>query len=130
MASYQEFMRRERPQCWGVLAEHDDESEECRGCVFERSCRSKIQDNIRSRSSSYSTSSPRVVPIRGGDSGQHDSEIGAPMDYKGNFIEQRNAEIIPRGQSPTERLLKDGATGALRGMFGEFYNFFKHYRIP
>jgi hypothetical protein len=51
------------------------------------------------------------------------------VEYKADFITKNNAEVVPEDQSPWERFAKDGATGALRGMFGEFYSFFRRYRI-
>ena len=129
MTTYADYLKHQRPSCWGISSRYDSDDEECRGCRFERSCRAKIDDGERTYRPVQSPVRP--IPIRSAEPvARRDNEVGAPMDYKGNFIAQRNAEIIPEGQSPTERFIKDGATGALRGMFGEFYNFFRHYRIP
>ena len=39
-------------------------------------------------------------------------------------------EIVPEGERPVERFVKDAAGGAMRGMFYEMYMFWKRYRIP
>lgn len=127
MTSYAEYLKQQRPPCWGRATAYDPNDEECRGCRYEHSCRSKIQTEDRSYAGS---SFPRTnVPIRTNKE-ERDTDIAAPVEYKANFIEKANAEVVPEGQSPAERFIKDGATGALRGLFGEFYSFFKRYRIP
>lgn len=125
MTAYVDYLKQQRPSCWGRDSAYDGEDAECRGCRFEHSCRAKIQGDYNH---DYS---PRSIPVRNQDRprGKEDA-VGGPVEYQGNFIHKRNAELVPEGQKPWERFAKDGATGALRGLFGEFYNFFRHYRIP
>lgn len=126
MTTYVDYLKQQRPSCWGRASAYDGDDDECRGCRFEHSCRSKIQAEER-----VGGGPARSIPVRGYEKTRgKETDVGEPVEYNGNFIEKRNAEIVPEGQSPWERFVKDGATGALRGMFGEFYSFFRHYRIP
>jgi|WetSurSiteA1Bulk_404760.scaffolds.fasta_scaffold04840_2 hypothetical protein len=132
MPSYAEYLKQQRPPCWGRESAYDSDDSECRGCRFEHSCRAKVQSEDRDRTAFH------TVPIRDREAEydyqnrktRQEPDTGSPVEYKGSFIDKRNSEIVPEGQRPWERFAKDGATGALRGLFGEFYNFFRHYRIP
>ena len=129
MPTYADYVKQQKPPCWGRDATYDPNDEECRGCRFEHSCRSKIQTEERHAGPFPRTSN---IPVRNREYDRREDrdDMAAPVPYKGNFIDKANAEVVPEGQSPFERIAKDGATGALRGMFGEFYSFFRRYRIP
>ena len=132
MPSYADYVKQQRPTCWGRESTYDSNDEECRGCRFEHSCRSKIQTDGRQHESTFPRTTSIPIRNRDYDRGRRDDkdDMAAPVPYKGNFIDRANAEVVPEGQSPFERMAKDGATGALRGLFGEFYSFFRRYRIP
>ena len=127
--SYADYVKQVKPPCWGREATYDPDDKECRGCRVEHSCRAKIQLEGQHGVFPRTTS----IPVRHTDYDhrrEDRDDLAAPVPYKGNFIDKANADIVPDGQSPVERILKDGATGALRGLFGEFYSFFRRYRIP
>lgn len=110
-----------RPSCWGDERAFDpDGDEECAGCRFQHSCRAEIDRGYRGR-----TSRPfnRSVPIPGSNyrrSTRDDDDVAS--DYEGG--------IVGEHETAAQRFIKDGAAGAMRGMFYEFYRFWKRYRIP
>lgn len=107
----------EKPPCWGEETAFDPDGDaECNGCAFQHSCRSQIiQSNDRPR-----VYRPRPVH-RKPQFRKHDDS-----DMEG----EHESGIVEENESALHRFVKDGAAGAARGMFYEFYQFWKRYRIP
>ena len=121
--SYADHVRTtQRPQCWGNEHNYDpDGDEECAGCRFQHSCRAEINREgspaVTGYRPAYRRPQQAQAPAR-----RHDED----SDVRSNFDE----DIVPEGERPLERFVKDAAGGAMRGMFFEMYQFWKRYRIP
>jgi hypothetical protein len=109
----------QKPVCFGNANTFDPHDEECETCRFQHSCRADINRGRRSDSVSYSEPRrwDRSRSRRYRDDDDHDVEA----EYESG--------IVGEHERPIERFLKDGAAGGLRGMFYEFYQFWKKYRI-
>jgi hypothetical protein len=114
---YANHAYRQKPPCWGEEeAFNPDGDAECSGCAFQHSCRSEIMRS-NDRPSVYR---PRVVKREQQFRRRDDNDVEG----------EHEAGIVEENETALQRFMKDGAAGAMRGMFYEFYQFWKRYRIP
>ena len=112
-----------KPVCWGDPKAFDPErDEECSGCRFQHSCRQEVARDERSWSYSPPSRSRPMAPRRSAVRVQRSDDADVEGEHESGIVEQ--------GETALQRFVKDGASGAMRGMFYEFYQFWKRYRIP
>jgi len=110
-----------QPRCYGDEREYDPGDDTCDDCQWQDSCR----DEVRRKKGLYgirptvSYSPPYRSPYVGPRT-ETRSEPETPSWSPGPMSEK---------DDPLKRFLKDGIAGALRGLFFEFYRFWKTHRL-
>lgn len=102
-----------RPGCWGSRESFDPDDSDCQECNFQHSCRQEV--NARR------TGVP-LTQIR----------TGTPSSYRPyaqNDTPGWTPGLTYEGENPFARIMKDGAVGAMRGMFHEWWRFMTNFRI-
>jgi hypothetical protein len=110
-----------RPSCWGNPHTFSLDDHECQGCRYQHSCRMEVVDSRR-------PFSPRPTVIgRTNTAGRRSRRYGEDADD--GLRSNCESGIVGEGERAIERFAKDCASGALRGLFYEAWQFFRNYRF-
>lgn len=107
----------DRPVCWGSKESYDPNDDDCDACTSQHTCRQQVNSLNRPSFQQLSRPSQPVTnyhPVR------TQSSAEQPTWTPGLTYE---------GESVILRLVKDGITGALRGLCFELYRFFTGHRF-
>jgi len=108
----------DKPTCWGHPNTFDPNDLECQGCRWQHSCRAAVsrdgRPNVINTSRTYRSAPSNSTRNRYDD---------------GSMSSNYESGIVSEGERPIERFAKDCASGALRGLFYEAWQFFRNFRF-
>lgn len=119
---YQDHIRNsvdDKPTCWGHPNTYDQNDFECQGCRWQHSCRAAV--GREGRPVVINTSRPTYRSGMSNNNRNRCDDGGMSASYESG--------VVSEGERPIERFAKDCASGALRGLFYEAWQFFRNFRF-
>jgi len=127
--SYQDHVQATsyRPSCFGRAGNFDPSDSTCMECKWADECMDRCERDGEQ---------PYRVPVSNYNGSRYRNY--SQNTYKPNYTRPnapepeegvKNTGLVREGERPVDRFVKDAATGALRGMFYEMYQFWKNFRF-
>ena len=133
MGYAERFNLNETPRCFGHSECYDDDDTDCKACKHMHTCRQEVTRQSAAAMPRVATS---YTPFR--PSVSTPTRLTYTPSYASNYRHSSypSADVstwepgpISDKDKPAPRFFKDGAAGAARGMFYEFWRFWTVFRL-
>ena len=133
MGYAERFNLNETPRCFGHSECYDDDDTDCKACKHMHTCRQEVTRQSAAAmprvTTSYTPFRPSVsTPTRPTYQPSYTSNY-RHSSYPSADVASWEPGPISDKDKPAPRFFKDGAAGAARGMFYEFWRFWTVFRL-
>lgn len=133
MGYAERFNLNETPRCFGHSEYYDDDDTDCKACKHMHTCRQEVTRQSAAAmprvAVAYTPVRPSVsTPARPTYQPSYASNY-RHSSYPGADMASWEPGPISDKDKPASRFFKDGAAGAARGMFYEFWRFWTVFRL-